>query len=80
MKENDIKNAGKAITITTVLTLLAIYQLVVDIYKFPKLFLPRSFNGISLIPLPDLTQATLSLMTFSFSFIRRSLYPPTFMI
>jgi len=59
---------------------LAIYQLMVDIYKFPKLFMLRSFNGISLMPLPDLIQATLSLMTFSFSLTERSLYPPTFMI
>ena len=33
---------------------MAIYQLMVDIYKFPKLFMLRSFNGISLMPLPDL--------------------------
>ena len=52
---------------------LAIYQLVVDIYKFPKHSCSGPFNGISLMPIPDMTQATLSLVTVSFSLIGMSL-------
>ena len=58
---------------------MAIYQLVVDIFN-TRGITDLEFYGISLMPLPDIIQATFILVTLSLSLIGMFVHPAAFMI
>ena len=68
MKENDIKNAGKAITITTVLTLFIATFEMVNALRFYK-------QGMNLLDIASYVQANKWIFAFTFIFGNLVLFP-----
>ena len=67
MKENDIKNAGKALTITTVLTLFIATFEMVNALRFYK-------PGMNLLDIASYVQANRWIFPFVFIFAKVSIY------
>ena len=68
MKENDIKNAGKALTITTVLTLFIATFEMVNALRFYK-------PGMNLLDIASYVQANRWIFAFTFIFANLVLFP-----
>ena len=68
MKENDIKNAGKAIAITTTLTLFIATFEMVNALRFYK-------QGMNLLDIASYVQANKWIFAFTFIFGNLVLFP-----
>ena len=73
MKENDIKNAGKAITITTVLTLFIAAFEMVNALRFYK-------PGMNLLDIASYVQANKQIFAFTFIFGNLVLFPGAWLL
>ena len=73
MKENDIKNAGKALTITTVLTLFIATFEMVNALRFYK-------PGMNLLDIASYVQANRWIFAFTFIFANLVLFPSALLL